>query len=690
VSYIIECPECSTRYKLNKPIPEGGRHVKCARCAHQWLLVPDTAADEPLELDDTAQDQPDQQAPQGEASPQTSEHHDVFSRRTAEDERQGDDAAERREDRFAAPQGVDEDDTPQAGFGAFARHGFGGAFDPSDAHAERAPDETAEEQAAVHSGDDQDEQFGDEGPADEPQYPVDDDAATLAPSWQARQDRYAAAISTLSQPDLDAYQNEPASHSADEDERPSSDVAAPVFGEAERPARWTGLDDLSQDDTGDERYASSTTDQEDTAAFGSYPPLSQHSEDAEPDTAENEESSSWASRFMRFRRPRGEARPAAEETESADAEAEDEIRQALNAALEQSDQDERTQAEQDETPHQGFDPRLMPRSGKAETPGQEEAEEDDDDDDEVRMARFPMGFNTDGDNKPQRFQDDLTSLSYDHMSRQDEPDETEDDDPPFRLSGENARTPVYGRGRDETSRPEADDDRFASDSFEEDFETAFGSEGDAAGSRQRRSDKAETGRFDDDDFSSLYDQHFTQDGEGPHGSSEALEDDLAALQSELSGTHVANYESESSGGLAVVAAWAVFISVLSGIVLGLVTFRQEIMTALPGTTSLYRTLGFQIERTGVDFADVSYRWTTSDGRPMIEVRGQVVNVTGETVRVPPVLVNVRNAGGSDTVQATASVQTKELAPRQSASFSLEFLSPPEDVALIELEFDRIR
>jgi hypothetical protein len=149
------------------------------------------------------------------------------------------------------------------------------------------------------------------------------------------------------------------------------------------------------------------------------------------------------------------------------------------------------------------------------------------------------------------------------------------------------------------------------------------------------------------------------------------------------------YEQEPrSGGLAVIAAWAVFVSVLSGVTLALVSFRQDIMTALPGTTSLYRTIGFDIPHVGVDFADVRYRWATSGGTSMIEVTGQVVNVTGRTVQVPPVLVNVRNSGGGDAVTATASVQTKELAPRQSASFSLEFVSPPENVTQIELEFDR--
>jgi hypothetical protein len=54
------------------------------------------------------------------------------------------------------------------------------------------------------------------------------------------------------------------------------------------------------------------------------------------------------------------------------------------------------------------------------------------------------------------------------------------------------------------------------------------------------------------------------------------------------------------------------------------------------------------------------------------------------------LVNVRDNVGTDAVKATASVPREELAPRESASFTLEFVSPPENVAQIELEFDHGR
>jgi hypothetical protein len=60
------------------------------------------------------------------------------------------------------------------------------------------------------------------------------------------------------------------------------------------------------------------------------------------------------------------------------------------------------------------------------------------------------------------------------------------------------------------------------------------------------------------------------------------------------------------------------------------------------------------------------------------------------VTVPRVLINVRDAEKMGTVKATASVPTDTLAPRESASFTLEFLSPPQNISQIELEFDRHR
>lgn len=38
--FVIECPDCETRYEIPISIPEGGRKVRCAKCEHIWTVQP--------------------------------------------------------------------------------------------------------------------------------------------------------------------------------------------------------------------------------------------------------------------------------------------------------------------------------------------------------------------------------------------------------------------------------------------------------------------------------------------------------------------------------------------------------------------------------------------------------------------------------------------------------------------------
>jgi hypothetical protein len=74
---------------------------------------------------------------------------------------------------------------------------------------------------------------------------------------------------------------------------------------------------------------------------------------------------------------------------------------------------------------------------------------------------------------------------------------------------------------------------------------------------------------------------------------------------------------------------------------------------------------------------------------MVEVTGQVINRTDQTIAVPQVLIKMRDSSNSDLVNTTASIQTRELASQKSADFSIE-LAVSKTVSQIELEFDKLR
>jgi hypothetical protein len=409
------------------------------------------------------------------------------------------------------------------------------------------------------------------------------------------------------------------------------------------------------------------------ARFQKYQPEAEAEPEADPEEpAPSESGGSWASRLMRLRqsafRKRSRNEPEEENTES-------EIRHALNAALEHPDDGPGARS-----PFQKLSPeRFGGRTGQESGVAQEEES----------FLRFSDHLN-------RLEQGNRDDAGLDRAYGQPASAGDDEEEPAFRLTGHHARAPIFGAPKDldeEADLAARTEGTYGVDQFQDELDTAFG----AAKVHSALDLDGDTGREafikTREDFSSLYDGQY-DDEESDRDPHRALNEDLAALQSELESTDVTTFERDyapqAGGGLAVVAAWAVFVSVISGVMLAIITFRQDIMTALPGTASLYEALGFEVTHAGVDFADVSYRWRTADGKPMIEVTGQVVNTTGRTVTVPRVLVNVRDAGGGDAVKATASVPTQELAPHERASFSLEFLSPPADVAQIELEFDSNR
>jgi predicted Zn finger-like uncharacterized protein len=552
VSTIIECPACSTRYKMNKDIPEGGRYVKCARCGNQWRLVPEGYVEETIE--------PDEAEHNPVAPPQP------FS-------------FEQSREPIAAPE----------------------TEPPASAH----------------------------GPAG-------------LPPWQSRPDHFGDTISTLSEPQAMNYGEAPAEAVDKTAGWQDADAGEP----SSEPAFLYGF------------------------GLSANPPSGEDEDSASEDAAADDSDTGWEARMNRPWREIVEASRISAQEEEEDTEAA--IREALKEALEQPGEEgaptgqfqEQLRSQHEEHPKSGagwdsFGPRgMQPRLAGAET----NSETDEENPAEAEGADHPP----------------FTVPGHDLAA-----DPEQEDEAPFRLTGQSAKIYKAGDGEvDESEDGEEDEDSTAFDAeFQHDIEDAF-----RAGPLPKRSFEPGQHRHDKapTDFDKFYDEQEAGGQLGP----EFYDENAAALQAELESTDVATYETQrGGGGLAVAAAWAVFFSVLSGVALALVTLRSEIMAALPGTTSLYRAIGFDVAESGIDFADVSYRWTMAQGKPMIEVKGQVVNVTDRRLTVPRVLINVRDSQSQDTVKVTASVPTESLAPRESASFTLEFVSPPKNISQIELEFD---
>lgn len=114
--------------------------------------------------------------------------------------------------------------------------------------------------------------------------------------------------------------------------------------------------------------------------------------------------------------------------------------------------------------------------------------------------------------------------------------------------------------------------------------------------------------------------------------------------------------------------------------------RVTVVRLLPGSAWVYDRLGLPVNVRGLDFQRVAYSWETDAGRVVLEVHGDIVNRTGESLRVPTVVFALRDDRQAEIYQWTEDVLTAPLAAGEKATFVTRIPTPPKSVASVQVRF----
>jgi predicted Zn finger-like uncharacterized protein len=140
----------------------------------------------------------------------------------------------------------------------------------------------------------------------------------------------------------------------------------------------------------------------------------------------------------------------------------------------------------------------------------------------------------------------------------------------------------------------------------------------------------------------------------------------------------------------VAAGWAALALMLAG-VMSLVYFqRVNVVRALPGSASAYERIGLPVNVRGLEFDDVKYSWETSAGRPVLEVFGNIVNVTSKPLKVPTVVFGLRTKEKVEVYQWAADVRLELLPPGKQTAFSAQIPTPPKSIRDVQVRFAKVR
>lgn len=128
------------------------------------------------------------------------------------------------------------------------------------------------------------------------------------------------------------------------------------------------------------------------------------------------------------------------------------------------------------------------------------------------------------------------------------------------------------------------------------------------------------------------------------------------------------------------AGWILFLVVVTGLAAGFYFGRAQLVAMVPQMTRLYDLVGLSAESAelGLELRDVKSVRRLVDGDRVVVIEGLVVNVSGQTRRVPPLRASLTDAEGVELDRWTFEAADATLAPGGATEFETVAKNPPRE------------
>jgi len=118
----------------------------------------------------------------------------------------------------------------------------------------------------------------------------------------------------------------------------------------------------------------------------------------------------------------------------------------------------------------------------------------------------------------------------------------------------------------------------------------------------------------------------------------------------------------------------------------LLMWRAEIVRLLPQTALFYRMIGLDVNLRGLAIKDVKVSTETVDGKPVLVIEGNVIDIARKTVELPRLRFAVRDAKGTEIYAWNAVLEQASLKPGEKAWFRSRLAAPPPEGRHIDVRF----
>jgi hypothetical protein len=136
----------------------------------------------------------------------------------------------------------------------------------------------------------------------------------------------------------------------------------------------------------------------------------------------------------------------------------------------------------------------------------------------------------------------------------------------------------------------------------------------------------------------------------------------------------------------VTLGWVALALIVAGMVGTLALAPSAVMSVLPGASRLYALFGMPVGARGLAFEGVRYGWTSDGGQTVLEIQGDVVNLTSSPLDVPTVVIALQDEKGDEISEWTTEIGAEELGGGEHAPFLRQIPSPPSNVRSVKVRF----
>jgi predicted Zn finger-like uncharacterized protein len=128
------------------------------------------------------------------------------------------------------------------------------------------------------------------------------------------------------------------------------------------------------------------------------------------------------------------------------------------------------------------------------------------------------------------------------------------------------------------------------------------------------------------------------------------------------------------------AGWLLFCVVVAGLGAGFYFGRAQLVAMVPQMIRLYDLVGLSAASAGLglELRDVKSVWRLVDGERVVVIEGLVVNVSGETRKVPRLSASLTDAVGVERDRWTFAAADPSLAPGAATGFETVAKNPPRE------------